>query len=184
MGLGLDLGTALSLGGSLLGGLGGGSKKKSTPIAVPTAFGQRPADEQKELNRQLADYFINAKYGDFFGRPYRRAGLGDIDGAFTPKAAFEIQNLLFDKQSGQAPSPQAAAPASNGMGNMKALELLREVQATTTGNSRKMKPLSQIDESALAALAAQMEGAQVNQGSQRGLVFGRDGKQIDLSRFY
>ena len=47
-----------------------------------------------------------------------------------------------------------------------------------------MKPLSQIDEGALSALAAQMEGAQVNQGLYKGMVFGKDGKQIDLSRFY
>jgi len=179
------LGEALSLGGSLLGGLGGGSKTKTKTIAVPTAFGQRPADEQKELNRQLADYFINAQYGDFFGRPTRRAGLGDIDGAFTPKAIFETQSQLFDKQGGEATQPQPQQPANSGMGNMKALELLREVQAASTGNGRqKMKPLSQIDESALAALAAQMEGAQMNEGIYKGMVFGKDGKQIDLSRFY
>lgn len=184
--MGPGLSTALSIGGSLLGGLGGGGKQK--PITTPTAFGQQPKENQEALQKQLEDYFINAKYRDFFGRPTRRMGLGDIDGDFTPKALFDIQNY-FDQQAAAQPqqAPQQSSPSNVDL--MKAMALLQEVQQSNAiagggYQGRQMKPMSQIDEDALMALASQLDGAQVGGGTQSGVLFGKGNKPIDLTRFY
>lgn len=182
------VGIGLSIGGSLLGGLFGKSKSKQQIPVTPTAFAQQSKENQELLQKKLEDYFINAQYGDYFGRPTRRMTLGDVQGDFTPNALFEIQNY-FDEQADRAPTqPKAEQPKPN-MDVMRAMEMLRALEKSTAlpmgGNQgRTLKPLSQIDESALLDLAKQLDGAVMGEGIYRGGLIGKNGVPINLSGFY
>ncbi len=109
--MGFGLGSALSIGGTLLGGLGNGKNKGAE--VVPSGYKSLPKELQDYLLKDLFPQMQDYQKKPYEGIPLRRINESDADPVFGSKARQDIQ-AYRDYMLAQAPveevAPQAAAP--------------------------------------------------------------------------